>query len=73
MGVTEYISKIVRIRENPRPILKCELMKLSVPFVPSMYTYNAFTVAAPKYWHSLPDDLYNMLLLSNVYFIRVLT
>ena len=30
MGVPEYLSKRVRIRETMRPSRKCELMKLSV-------------------------------------------
>ena len=56
-GVPEYLSKRVMIQTNIRPSHKCELMKLSVPFVSSMYADAAFTVAAPKYWNSLPDDL----------------
>ena len=32
-------------------------MKLSVPLVSSIYAYAAFTVAAPKYRNSLPDEL----------------
>ena len=39
---------------------KCELMKLSLPLVSSMYADAAFTVAAPKYWNSLPDELRTM-------------
>ena len=41
-----------------RPSRKCELMKLSVPFVSSMYADAAFTVAAPKYWINLPLTIY---------------
>ena len=37
MGVPEYLSKRVRIRTTTRPSRKCELMKLSVPFVSSMH------------------------------------
>ena len=57
MGVPEYLSKRVRIRATSRPIRKCELMKLSVPFISSMFSDAAFTVAAPKYWNSLLDDI----------------
>ena len=57
MGVPEYLSKGVIIRITIRPSRKCELMKLSVPFVSSMYADAAFTVAAPKYMNSLPDEL----------------
>ena len=57
MGVPEYISKGLIIRETTRPSRKCKLMKLSVPLVSSMYADAAFTVAAPKYWNSLPDEL----------------
>ena len=32
-------------------------MKLSLPLVSSMYEDAAFTVAAPKYWNTLPDEL----------------
>ena len=32
-------------------------MKLSVPLVSSIYADAAFTVAVPKYWNSLPDEL----------------
>ena len=39
------------------PIRKCELMKLFVPFVSYMFADVDFTVAAPKYWDSLPDEL----------------
>ena len=39
MGVPEYISKRVRIRATTRPSRKYEMMKLSVPFVSSMYAY----------------------------------
>ena len=57
MGVPSYLSKGLIIRETNRPSRKCELMKLSVPFVSSMYADDAFTVATPKYWNSLPDEL----------------
>ena len=56
VGVLEYLSKLVSIRTTTRPISECKLMKLFVPFVSSMYAYAAFTVSAPKYWNSLPDD-----------------
>ena len=35
MGVPEYLSKGLIIRTTTRPSLKCELMKLYVPFVSS--------------------------------------
>ena len=57
MGVPEYLSKGVIIRVTTRPIHKCELMKLYVQFVSSMYADSAITVTAPKYWNSLPDEL----------------
>ena len=57
MGVPEYLSKGVRIRATSRPSRKCELMKLFVPLVSSMYADAAYTVAAPKFRNSLPDDL----------------
>ena len=57
MGSPEYLSKKVRIRATTRPIRKGELMKLYVPFFYSMYEDTAFTVAAPKYWNSVSDDL----------------
>ena len=57
MGVPEYLSKGVIIRATTRPSRKCELMKLYVPFVSSMYADADFTVAAPKYWNSLPGEL----------------
>ena len=60
MGVPEYLSKIVSIRAITCPSCKYELMKLSVPLVSSMYEYAAFTVAAPKYWNSLPNNLRTM-------------
>ena len=60
MGVPEYLSKGVIIRATKRPSRKCELMKLSVPLVSSIYADAAFTVAAPKYWNRLPDDLRNI-------------
>ena len=60
MGVPEYLSKIVRIRAITIPSRKCEPMKLSVPYFSSMYADAAFTVAAQKYWNSLPDDLRTM-------------
>ena len=54
---TEYLPKGVIIRATIRPSRKCELMKLSVPLVSSIYADAAFTIAAPKYWNSLPDEL----------------
>ena len=60
MGVPSYLSKGLIIRTTTRPNRKCELMKLSVPLVSSMYADVAFTVAAPKYWNSLPDELRTM-------------
>ena len=57
MGVPDYLSKRVRILETTHPSRKCELIKLSVPFVSSMYVDADFTVAAAKYWNSLPDNL----------------
>ena len=47
----EYISKGIIIRAATRPSRKCDLMKLSVPFVYPMYAD-----ASPKYWNSLPTD-----------------
>ena len=60
MGVPSYLSKGLIIRTTTRPSRKCELMKLSLPLVSSMYADAAFTVAAPKYWNSLPDELRTM-------------
>ena len=57
MGVPEYLSKGLIIRVTTRLSRKCELMKLSLPFITSMYADADFTVAAPKYLNSLPDDL----------------
>ena len=57
MGVPSYLSKGLIIRATTRPSRQCELMKLSVPLVSPIYAYAAFTVAAPKYWNSLPDEL----------------
>ena len=57
MEVMEYLSKRVRIRATTRSSRKCELMKLSVPIVSSMYAEAAFTVDSTWYWNSLPDDL----------------
>ena len=39
------------------PSRKCELIKLSVPLVSVVYADAAFTIAAPKYWNSLLDEL----------------
>ena len=73
MGVQEYLSKGVIIQATTRSSRKCELMKLSVPFVSSMYANAAFTVAAPKYWNSLPNDLRTIssLLLLNIDYIHI--
>ena len=57
MGVPSYLSKELIIRTTTRPSRKCELIKLSVPLVATIYADAAFTVAAPKYRNSLPDDL----------------
>ena len=57
MGGQSHLSKGLIILATTRPSRKCELMKLFVPFVSSMYAYTVFTVAAPKYWNSLPDEL----------------
>ena len=57
MGVPSYLSKGLIIRATTRPGRKCELMKLSVPLVSSINTFAAFTVTAPKYLNSLPDEL----------------
>ena len=57
MGVPSYLSKGLIIRTTTRPSRKCELMKLYLPLVSSMYADAAFTVSAPKYWNSLPDEL----------------
>ena len=60
MGVPSYLSKGLIIRTTTRPSRKCELMKLSLPYVSSMYADAAFTVTAPKYWNSLLDELRTM-------------
>ena len=60
MGVPSYLSKGLIIRTTTRPSRKCELMKLSLSLVSSKYAYAAFTVSAPKYWNSLPDELRTM-------------
>ena len=60
MGVPSYLSKGLIARTTTRPIHKCDLMKLSLLLVSSMYAYAALTVAAPKYWNSLPDELRTM-------------
>ena len=49
MGVLSYVSKGLIIRETTHPSRKCELMKLSLPLVSSIYADDAFTIAAPKY------------------------
>ena len=48
MEVPSYLSKGLIIRTTTRPSRKCELMKLSLPLVSSMYADAAFTVASPK-------------------------
>ena len=50
IGVPEYLSKRVIIRETTHPSRKCEMMKpyAHVPFVSSIYADAAFTIAAPK-------------------------
>ena len=60
MGVTSYLSKGLIIRTTTRPSRKCDLMKLALSLVSSMYADSAFTVSAPKYWNSLPDELRTM-------------
>ena len=60
MGVPLYLSKGLIIRITTCPSGKYELMKLSLPLVSSMYEDTAFTVAAPKYWNSLPDELWTI-------------
>ena len=60
MGVPSYLSKGFIILTTTRPSRKCELMKLSLLLVSSMYADAAFTVVAPKYWNSLPDELRTM-------------
>ena len=60
MGVLEYLSKRVIIRATTRPSRKCELMKLPLSRISSIYADAAFTVAAPKYWNSLRDELRTM-------------
>ena len=57
MGVPSYLSKGLIIRATTRPSRKCELMKLSLPLVSSIYVDAAFTVSAKKYWNSLLDKL----------------
>ena len=57
MGVPSYLSKGLIIRTTTRPSRKWKLMKLPLPLVSYMYADDAFTVAAPKYWNSLPDEL----------------
>ena len=57
MGVPEYLSKGLIIRATTHPSRKCELNKLSLPLVSSIYADAAFTVASPKYWNSLPKEL----------------
>ena len=63
MGVPSYLSNGIIIRSTIRPIRKCELIKLSLPLVSSIYASAdaAFTVAIPKYWNSLPDELRTLL------------
>ena len=60
MEVPSYLSKGLIIRTTNRPSRKCELTKLSLPLVSSMYADAAFIVAAPKYCNSLPDELRTM-------------
>ena len=73
MGVPSYLSKGLIIRATTRPSRKCELMKLSVPLVSSIYADAAFTVAAQKYWNSLPDELSTMssFIILNVAYIHI--
>ena len=47
-----YLSKGLIIRTTTRPSRKCELMKLSLPLVSSMYR----CCFHGKYWNSLPDE-----------------
>ena len=60
MGVPSYLSKGLIIRTTTRPSRKCELMKISLPLASSMYADAAFTVAVPKYWNSISDELRTM-------------
>ena len=55
MGVPEYLSKRVGIRATLRQIRKYELMKLSMPFVSSMYADCCFQYCYSG--NSLPDEL----------------
>ena len=73
MGVPSYLSKGLIIRTTICPSRKCELMKLSLPRVSSMYADAAFTVAAPKYWNILPINYgpCHHLLLLNVDYIHI--
>ena len=57
MGVPSYLSKGLIILTTTRPSCKCELMKLSIPLVTSIYADAAFTVDDPKCWNSFPDEL----------------
>ena len=60
MGVLSYLSKGLIMQATTRPSRKCELMELSLPLVSSIYADATFTVAAPKYWNSLPDELWTL-------------
>ena len=53
MRFSEYLSKGVIIRSTTLPSRKCDLMKLSVPFISSIYD----VPNAPKCWNSHPDEL----------------
>ena len=41
----------------PPPGINVWLRACPLPIVSSIYSDAAFTVAAPKYWNSLPDEL----------------
>ena len=45
------------MQATTHPSRKYEIIKCSMSFVSSMYADAAFTLAAPKYWNSIPDEL----------------
>ena len=63
----------VIIRVTTRPSRKCELIKLSVPLVSSIYAYAAFTVAASITGTVFPMNYgpYHLVLLLNVDSIHI--
>ena len=72
MGVPEYHSKIVRILATTRPSRKCELMKLYVPFVSSMYASMLRLLLLLRSTGTVFENYgpYHLLLLSNVDYIH---